>query len=305
MNVSYAPIALFVFNRPEHTRRTVDALRANVHAGETDLFVFCDAARDARDASSVGTVREFVRAITTGFRSCTMIAREKNLGLAASIIGGVSEVLRKHDRVIVMEDDLVTSPFFLPYMNEALEYYQDDDRVASIHGYVYPTRLPLPETFFLRGADCWGWATWRRGWALFNPDGRQLLSQLQAGREIREFDFDGAHPYTAMLRDQIRGANNSWAIRWYASAFLKKKVTLYPGRSLVINIGIDASGTNCGSTDTFDVSSSTSPIRIGGIPVEDSPQGRAAFIEFGRRNGLGSPMRRRLMRLARTFRLKT
>jgi hypothetical protein len=303
MNVSYAPIALFVFNRPEHTRRTVEALRANAHAAESDLFVFCDAARDGRDASGVAAVREFVHGIT-GFKSCTVIEKEANVGLAASIIGGVSEVLRKRDRVVVMEDDLVTSPFFLRYMNEALEYYQDDDRVASIHGYIYPTILPLPETFFLRGADCWGWATWRRGWADFNPDGQELLSQLQAGGELREFDFDGAHPYTAMLRDQIRGANNSWAIRWYASAFLKNKLTLYPGRSLVVNIGIDASGTNCGSTDTFDVTSSTSPIRVGGIPVEDSRQGRAAFIEFGRRNGLGSPMKRRLTRLARKLRLK-
>jgi len=303
MNASYAPIALFVYNRPEHARRTVEALRANEHATESDLFVFADAARDAKDASSVAAVREFVRAIT-GFRSCTMIETEANLGLAASIIGGVSEVLRKHDRVIAMEDDLVTSPFFLRYMNETLEYYKDDDRVASIHGYVYPTLLPLPETFFLRGADCWGWATWRRGWALFNSDGRELLAQLQAGGETREFDFEGAFPYMAMLKDQIRGANNSWAIRWYASAFLKHKLTLYPGRSLVTNIGLDASGTHCGASDTFDVSSSTSPIHIGGIPIEDSPQGRAAFTEFGRRNNLGSAVKRRLTRLARKLRLK-
>lgn len=303
MNTSYAPIALFVFNRPDHTRRTVEALRANEHAAESDLFVFCDAGRNGKDAPGVAGVREFVHGIT-GFRSCTIIEKEKNLGLANSIIGGVTDVLRKHERVIVMEDDLVTSPFFLRYMNEGLDYYQDDDRVVSIHGYVYPTLLPLPETFFLRGADCWGWATWRRGWALFNPDGRELLSQLEARGEIREFDFDGAHGYTAMLKDQISGANNSWAIRWYASAFLKNKLTLYPGRSLVVNIGIDASGTNCATSDTFDVSSSISPIHIGGVPVEDSPQGRAAFVEFGRRNYLGSNVKRRISRLARKLLLR-
>ena len=302
MNGSYAPLALFVYNRLEHTRRTVESLRANEYASESDLFIFADAGRDARDASEVAAVREFVRAIG-GFRSLTVFEREKNLGLAASIIGGVSEVLRKRDRVIVVEDDLVTSPFFLRYMNEALEYYEADDRVASIHGYVYPTQLPLPETFFLRGADCWGWATWRRGWAVFNPDGRELLSGLRKADAAREFDFDGAFQYTSMLQDQIRGANNSWAIRWYASAFLKNKLTLYPGRSLVANIGTDASGTHCGSTDTFDVSSSTSTIRVGGIPVEDSPQGRAAFTEFGKRNHLGSAVKHRLGRLARKLRL--
>jgi hypothetical protein len=237
MHESYAPIALFVFNRLEHSRRTVDALRANEHAAQSDLFVFCDGARDAKDVSSVASVREFVRGIT-GFRSCTVIESEKNRGLAASIIGGVTEVLGRHPRVIVMEDDLVTSPFFLRYMNEGLDYYEADERVASIHGYVYPTLLPLPETFFLRGADCWGWATWRRGWALFNPNGSELLAGLRTLGLTREFDFDGAFQYTAMLQDQISGANNSWAIRWYASTFLANKVTLYPGRSLVINIGV-------------------------------------------------------------------
>lgn len=303
MAETYAPIALFVFNRLEHSRRTIEALRANEHAAQSDLFVFCDGPRDAKDAASVASVRAFVSGIA-GFRSCTVIESEKNRGLAASIIGGVTEVLRQHPRVIVMEDDLVTSPFFLRYMNEALDYYDGDERVASIHGYVYPTVLPLPETFFLRGADCWGWATWRRGWALFNPNGSELLAELRATNSTRDFDFDGAFQYTSMLQDQISGANNSWAIRWYASAFLANKVTLYPGRSLVINIGTDASGTNCGSTDTFDVTSSTSPIRIGGIPVEDSPQGRTGFIEFGKRNHLGSAVRHRLGRLARKLRLR-
>ena len=299
----YAPISLFVYNRLDHTRRTVDSLRANAYAAQSDLYVFADAARDERDAENVEAVREFVRGID-GFKSLTVIEKDRNYGLAASIIGGVTDVLRRHDRVIVMEDDLVTSPFFLRYMNEALEHYANDERVASIHGYVYPTNLPLPETFFLRGADCWGWATWRRGWALFNPDGSALLAELYATNSTREFDFDGAFQYTGMLRDQIAGANNSWAIRWYASAFLRNKLTLYPGRSLVVNIGTDASGTHCGSTDTFDVESSTSPIRIGGIPVEDSAQGRAAFTEFGKRNGLGSAMKHRLRRLARKLRLK-
>jgi hypothetical protein len=303
MNESYAPIALFVFNRLDHTRRTVHALRANEHAAQSDLFVFCDGVRDEKDAPSVASVREFVKGIT-GFRSRTVIESDGNRGLAASIIGGVTEVLRKNPRVIVIEDDLVTSPFFLRYMNEALDYYEDDERVVSIHGYVYPTLLPLPETFFLRGADCWGWATWRRGWALFNPDGRQLLSRLKANDLTREFDFDGAFQYTSMLQDQISGANNSWAIRWYASAFLENRLTLYPGRSLVVNIGTDASGTHCGATDTFDVRFSPSPIRIGGVPVADSAQGRAAFTEFGKRNHLGSAVKHRLGRLARKLRLR-
>ena len=128
------------------------------------------------------------------------------------------------DKVIVLEDDLVTSPHFLQYMNDGLGIYERDDRVISIHGYSYPVHGKLPETFFLRGADCLGWATWKRGWDLFEDDGQRLLNELERRNLTRSFDFDGSYPYTQMLRDQIAGSNSSWAVRWYASAFLRDKL---------------------------------------------------------------------------------
>lgn len=154
--------------------------------------------------------------------------------------------------------------------------------MISIHGYVYPTRQALPEAFFLKGADCWGWATWQRGWALFNHDGKFLLNELRRRRLTRLFDFNGTYPYTKMLEDQIEGRNDSWAIRWYASAFLAEKLTLYPGSSLIQNIGNDSSGTHCGSTDILDVELTQTLVRFEGAPIEQSQVGWQAFHHYFR-----------------------
>ena len=281
MNKTSAPIAVFVYHRLDHTRRTFEALVANDGAFESDVVVFCDGPKDQIAEEGVAAVRRYVRTVA-GFRSVRIVEREENLGLAKSIISGVTEVLSTHDRIIVVEDDLLTSRHFLTYMNDALEFYRDDDRVASVHGYVYPVGRALPETFFLRGADCWGWGTWPRAWKIFVPDGSALLVELRRQGLESLFDFDGSFDYTRMLEDQIAGLNNSWAIRWYASAFLGQKFTLYPGRSLVHNIGNDSSGAHAAATHSFDVQLATTPVRVGGIAVEDSQIGREAFMEFGR-----------------------
>ena len=276
---SITPIALFAYARPEHTRRTLEALAANALADQSDLIVYADDARSERDAEAVCAVRELIRA-TTGFRSVTLVERDMNFGLARNIIEGVSEVLRQYERVIVLEDDMVTSPFFLTYMNEALERFASDGYVISIHGYVYPVAGTLPEAFFLPGADCWGWATWRRGWACFNPDGAQLLRELKQRKLERTFDYEGSYPYTKMLEAQIAGTNDSWAIRWYASAFLLGKLTLYPGCSLVHNIGNDATGTHCDQSSEMDTLLSDRPIRLDGVAVESSTLARGEFARF-------------------------
>ena len=276
-----SPVVLFVYARPEHTRRTLRALQQNMLAEESDLIIYSDAASSLEKQLAVCEVREFLQTIT-GFRSVTIIHRPENFGLAKSIIEGVTEQLGKSERVIVLEDDLVTSPYFLKYMNDALERYADDDRVASIHGYVYPVSQALPDTFFLPGADCWGWATWRRGWALFNPDGQYLLDELKCRKLIRAFNFNGAYPYSEMLEGQIKGKNDSWAVRWYASAFLAGKLTLYPGQSLVNNIGNDLTGVHSGATSKYDVILSETPVAVSDIPVEPSREGMKAIEKFFR-----------------------
>ena len=282
MNV-LAPIAVFTYNRPKHTLRTLNALLMNPLANESDIIIYSDSARTANHNKAVDEVRSYLSGLT-GFRSIKVIHRDKNFGLAESIIQGVTEVLQQSEKVIVLEDDIVVSPYFLEYMNEALEQFVDDDRVISVHGYVYPVDIELPEAFFLPGADCWGWATWRRGWALFNSDGQYLLDELVRRHLIQEFDYNGAYPYSNMLKTQIKGANDSWAIRWHASAFLAGKLTLYPGRSLVHNIGTDGSGTHCGDSDSMDAKLSETKINLNNIAVEPSQMGREAFENFLRQS---------------------
>lgn len=271
-----APIALFVYNRPDHARRTVDALKINKLAKESDLVIYSDAPKRETQADKVREVRQYIRQVD-GFKSVTIIERVSNFGLAHSIIDGVTTMVNKYGRIIVLEDDMVTSAYFLEYMNEALAKYEDDDRVVSIHGYVYPVKQPMPEAFFLLGADCWGWATWQRGWAVFNSDGQYLLDELRKRKLTRTFDFNGAYPFTKMLEQQIKGQNDSWAIRWYASALLAGKLTLYPKRSFVHNIGFDGSGNHCGVTDVWGADLITAPINLNGIAVEPSILAWRAF----------------------------
>lgn len=280
IQISLSPICLFVYDRLSHVKRTIKSLLENRLSASSDLIIFSDSAKSSNNRLEVDEVRAYLRTIK-GFKSIKIYYRPYNFGLAKSIIDGVTEILNTHDRVIVLEDDLLTSKYFLEYMNSALDRFVGNDRVISIHGYVYPTKTLLPEAFFLPGADCWGWATWRRGWDIFNADANYLLDQLKSRKLENDFDFDGAFPFTKMLRDNVRGKNNSWAIRWHASAFLANKFTLHPGRSLVQNIGNDGSGTHCGGTSNFDVHLSSTPIDLNLVgKIEVSRVGIDAFKTF-------------------------
>jgi hypothetical protein len=277
--VRTAPVIVFAHRRADHLRRCVDSLRANPDAEHTDLTFFCDAARHIEDRPGVAAVRAYVESVD-GFRSVRCLQHSSNLGLARSVIEGVTQSLTEHDRLIVLEDDLVVSPHFLRYMNDALHLYAHEPRVASVHGYVYPVSQPLPETFFLRGADCWGWGTWRSAWSAFEPDGRKLLAELKRRRVTRDFDFGHRFPYTGMLEDQIAGRNSSWAILWHASCYLMDRLTLYPGRSLVQNIGNDGCGTHAEHSEHFSRAAFDGPINVRSIALEPDARAYAAFSRF-------------------------
>lgn len=280
MNVinSLAPIVVFVYNRLDHIKLTIDSLKKNPSSTESDLIIYSDAPKSSNFSHSVNEVRKYIKEIK-GFKNVAIIERKRNLGLSNSIIFGVTEVLNKYGKVIVLEDDMYLSEYFLEYMNDALNLYEDEDTVVSIHAYCYPINKKLPETFFLKGADCWGWGTWSSGWEVFEKDGKKLLKELERNNLTKKFDFNNTYSYTEMLIDQIAGKNNSWAIRWYASAFLKNKLTLYPGRSLVYNIGNDNSGTHCISTEDFDTIVSKTPIILEKINIKEN---KVVFKEFER-----------------------
>ena len=296
-----APIALFAYRRAGHLRRAAESLAANPEAAESDLFVFCDGPRSGRDAGAVAAVRETARALE-GFRSVRLVERERNLGLAGSLIAGVTEVVQSRGRVVVVEDDLVLSPHFLSFMNQALVRYSDDARVASVHGYVFPVARKLPGNFFLKGAECWGWATWERAWRHFDADGAALLARIHAARLEHEFDFEGAYPYTEQLASQAEGKLDSWAIRWRASCYLAGMLTLYPGESLVQNGGLDGSGVHRDDSNAFDVALARGAMPVLGVPVEPSEEARAAYASFFRaleNPGFLHRARRWVVRLAR------
>jgi len=250
--LNYAPIALFVYNRPWHTRQAVEALLANAIAAETPLYIFSDAPRDPAAKQAVAEVRSYIHTIA-GFESVTIIEREVNFGLARSIIDGVTRLCDEFGRAIVIEDDLITSRYFLEYMNAALERYEHEESVMQIAGYMFPSRLEANEdALFLPFTSSWGWGTWKRAWQHFDSEAL-AYGRLAANPELRHaFDIGGRYEYFRMLESQRRGDTDSWAIRWYLSVFMRKGLILYPRKTLVRNLGFDGSGVNCVASSIAD-----------------------------------------------------
>jgi len=276
---TFAPIVLFVYNRLEHTKKTVEALQKNLLAENSELFIFSDSYKDIEQQDKVQEVRNYLKTIF-GFKKVNIIEREKNYGLADSIISGVTEVVNKFGAVIVLEDDLITSPYFLKYMNEGLNSYRNEEKVIAIHAYTYPVKEKLPNTFFLKNPGCWGWATWERGWKLFEPDGKKLLDKLQEKNLIEEFDFDNSYHFSETLRRQALGSKNSWAIRWYATTFLANKLTLYPKQSLVQNIGFDGTGVHLDVSNSYDTNNLAQNINVEKIDVVENKLAKTAFEKY-------------------------
>ena len=254
-----SPIALFVYNRPEHTRRTLKFLKENLLADESRLFIFSDGAATAKDIERVNEVREIIKN-TEGFKKVEIIERATNAGLANSIIEGVTKLVKEYGKVIVFEDDLISSPYTLQYFNDALNKYQNMSKVMHIGAYMYHLQNEnLPETFFYRAATSWGWATWDRAWKHFEPDIDTLMKQFDAHKRFK-FSIEGAMNFWRQMQEFKTGRNNSWAIRWYASIFLKNGLTLNPTHSLVNNIGHDGSGVHSGLNDIYNVVINPKPI---------------------------------------------
>lgn len=297
-----APILLFAYNRPRHLQHTVEALAHNPLAQESELFVFSDGARTEDDREDVELVRSYIHTIE-GFKTVHRIERDRNYGLAANIIDGVTDIVNRYGRVIVLEDDLVTAPGFLQYMNDALDTYADEPRVGHIQAYDFTQNPRLPETFLIKFTGSWGWATWQRAWQHFNPDGQYLLNELHRRHLTRRFDFNGKYGFTRMLRRQVEGKNNSWAIRWNASLFLQDILSLNVGRSLVQNEGFDGSGTHCGADHLYEARLYKERLRVEKIsPVTENLEARKIFERYyARTNSLWAKGMRRLQSLLKTY----
>lgn len=251
---SLGAIILFVYNRPWHTRQTVEALQRCELATESDLYIFADGLKaDATEEqkNKIHEVRNYIHTIA-GFHSVIIEESETNMGLANSIIVGVSKILDIHGKVIVLEDDIVVSSGFLKYMNSALDIYEQEQNVMHIAGYMYPLRKnALPETFFYPAVSCWGWATWKRAWNHFNGDALYLYNKIKEDGLLDILNINTIHGFEEQLRANAEGKLNTWFIKWNASVIVSHGYSLYPKKSLVQNVGFDSSGEHCGITNQF------------------------------------------------------
>ena len=291
-----APVVLFVYNRPDHTQQTLDALAASPLAAATNLFIYADGAPAGAEKALLVKIEAVQQIITAEnrFKTVTVNRAASNKGLANSIIEGVTAMVNRFGKVIVLEDDMITSVHFLAFMNDALQTFEHTDAVACISGYIYPV-AGLPPIFFLKGADCWGWATWKRSWDLFEANGEKLLEQLNQAGHAFDFNFYNSYPYMQMLEDQIKGRNKSWAIRWYASAYLSGKLTLYPGRSLVQNIGFDGTGIHSGKKQITQLSFATHATEVNAIAAMEDVQAKekiAAYFRTNRKKSIPATVKR-------------
>lgn len=246
----FAPILVLGYRRPSHLSNVLKSLASNPEARDSILYIAIDGPRTDEELVLVEECRDIALNID-GFKEVVAIFADTNMGLANSVISNVSRVLSEHSAIIVVEDDLIVSDQFLAFMNLGLEKYVGNLKVASIHGYQYPLRISGNTCVFLRGADCWGWATWKNRWDSVNFSANSLLKQLLEKNLKNRFNLFGAVPNFRMLQEQSSSRIDSWAIRWHASMFLQNRFTLFPPRSLVLNCGLDGSGTHEGLSNQF------------------------------------------------------
>jgi hypothetical protein len=245
-----APIVLFVYNRLEHIKKTVEALQMSKLAKDSELFIYSDAHRNADDRMKIDEVRKYIESID-GFKKVTVIKREKNWGLADSIVDGVTKIVNEYGRVIVLEDDILTSPFFLEYMNDALEFYKNEKKVWHISGWNYPIETDeLKDVFLWRLMNCWGWATWDDRWKYYEKDTNKSIKNFSK-EDIKFFNIDGVEDFFGQVVANHEKKINTWAIFWYTTIFQKNGLCLNPSQTFVENIGLDGTGVHCG--EEYDV----------------------------------------------------
>ncbi|SCY89936.1 glycosyltransferase [Desulfoluna spongiiphila] len=250
-----SPIALFVYNRPWHTQQTIEALQKNELSEQSDLFVVSDGPKNQQDQKNVMHIRKYLQTISN-FKSITIIERENNWGLADSIIDGVTHIINRHGKIIVLEDDLITSPFFLTYMNNALNFYQGNKNIFSISGYnLPPDIMPIPkscteEVYLNYRSSSWGWGTWENRWEKADWSVKDYNQFLHNKKEQKLFNR-GGNDLTHMLSMHMNGTIDSWSIRWSYTHHKYNSLCIYPLISYIDNIGFDGSGIHCGHTTKF------------------------------------------------------
>ena len=272
-----APIVLFVYNRPVHTKQTIEALAKNDLAIESDLVIYSDAPKDEAAVNGVTEVRTIIKE-TIGFKSVKIIEREENWGLADSIIDGVTKIINQYGRVIVLEDDLITNQYFLKFMNDCLDLYLKDDRIWSISGYtlpIYNDSVMDNDTYLLMRSWSWGFATWCDRWGTINWDHSYYSKKIKDRRVRKKIIKHVGEDLILMMRKQINGYIDSWYVRWQISQAINDKYCVYSRDGFVDNIGNDGSGSHCGISNKFNKILQSRSVRLVDNPSIDK------YIESG------------------------
>lgn len=280
--MNLAPIVLFVYKRPAETSQTLEALMKNDLANKSTLYIFSDGVKDNSSVEELNSIRE-VRKIIHSKQWCKEVIiyeSKNNQGLANNIINGVTKILQKLDKIIVLEDDLITSKGFLTFMNESLQIYAHDNKVFQISGFMIPNKRLLPTTFFYRAPGSWGWATWRRAWDFFQTNSTELIDKISQ-TNLYEFNIHDTYNYYGDLLANYDNRMSTWAVKWYASIFLNNGLCLWPSKSLVRNIGHNGTGENCTDQKPYYQNQKIfSRIIQKRIPIMESKKALNTFIEF-------------------------
>lgn len=298
--MNLAPIVLFVYNRPWHTGKTLEALRLNPLAKQSELFIFSDGPKSS-EKQEVNAIKK-VRTLLQKEKWCKtvhIIEQPKNKGLADSIMDGITHVLQQHESVIVLEDDIVTSPGFLTYMNEALSLYHSNEKVMHIAGYIYPLSQSLPQTFFFNLGSCHGWATWKRAWQLLETDATVLLQNIKDRQLVDQFNIEGSNNFLWQLEANISGQIKTWATKWYATIVLNNGHCLHPGKSLIKNIGADGSGVHFDINFDYEIKEVAAEIIVEPIEIQEDKQIRGYIAEYLKKVNNKSLVDRILLNLRR------
>ena len=251
-----APVLIVTYDRLEHLKKAIASLRSNIYAEQTDLFIASDYQRTDAEANKVAAVRSYLKGID-GFKSVTVFAREKNLGVVDNSNLALQVIFDKFDRFIIMNDDLVTAPGFLKFTNEAFERYGDNERVFSITGYCPPIHIPSTyryDAFFLGRMSAWGCGMTKDRYDSVREITREEFDEFEANKKLsRAFVEAGGEDLLVMLKDVAYGSLEAWDVRCMYTQFMKNQYTVYPAQSLILNIGFDGSGMHCGKSDRFNV----------------------------------------------------
>lgn len=249
----YAPICLFTYNRLKETKQTIDSLKNNYLAMESELFIFSDGPRNEMVKSKVDKLREYLRTIS-GFKAVSIIESTENKGLANSIISGVTQVINKYGKVIVLEDDLITTANFLNFLNQALDFYKNDINIQSVNGFALDISSTgnKGDVYFQKRPFSWGWATWSDRWNpnIFNKE--MIKSEINLNVSVlKKFKKACGDDIVTMLLNSLNEKNDSWYVRWVYNHFKNKRYSVYPRYSLVENIGFGDSGTHCKNINSY------------------------------------------------------